>query len=347
MSDSGNKDNPPPSSRRTQRYQQQNVEQPHKRTLLKVLGIGAGLTGLGGIGLAWKTLTDPKTERATPAQSPTNSGFQFKPTPETAISQYENIKRRLHDLDKRMSLSSDSFKELAPAIGDIAIQFFCKEMDYDPKNYQGKINYLSDQEYKKAKIENANCIIDKVENDLAGVLVNRSEVNLNLDRILYPIQNQKIAIENPAIGLFGVIIHELFHVTTPLVPDPEDSSNLLRGLGILKPDPIHNKGDLTCHIAFRAQLEEAIVEDATVRLINKVGIGGISPSYESWVNRYRRGVVDRFFNGNNMPLLRLHQKSASIEFFRLIGEKLGVFSPEAQKQAGESYLTTLITQGIS
>lgn len=57
------------------------------------------------------------------------------------------------------------------------------------------------------------------------------------------------------------------------------------------------------------------------------------------------GVLDRFFDGDNRPLLRLHQQTKQEEFLKLIGEKYGA-PPDKATQIAENYLKNLIQQGI-
>lgn len=70
-----------------------------------------------------------------------------------------------------------------------------------------------------------------------------------------------------------------------------------------------------------------------------------SENYKTWVERYKIGVIERFFGGDNKPLLKLHQQSNPTAFFTLVGEKYGA-PPEKAAQAGEDYMQNLILQGI-
>lgn len=332
------------SSQRTQRYQQ---VQPESHGITRRGFLKGAVIGLGGLGLlGWAASRLFQTGNPESKPTPVPGRLSRTSTPESISSEYVSLKNQLHDLNQQARKDPEHFKELAPIIGSLAVGFFCKEMGYDPKNYQGKIKYLWNDEFQKDLRESSSCIINEDEYGYGRVGLDEQTVSINLNMILYDSPTTKTLQQDPGMSLFGDVVHELLHVSTPLLPDPESPTNKLRGLGVLKPDPQGNKGDMSCYSVFRQQLEEAVVEEANTVMLLKVGIGGIAPSYESWVQRYRMGVIDRFFQGDNKPLLKLQQQSNQIGFFSLVGEKLGVFSPVAQREAGEKYLATLITQGI-
>ena len=341
MSDRG-KEDPRPSSKRTQRYQQ-SPKEGHR--IGRGTFIAGGLAALGGGIWGLSRLFQTGNQEVKPILNPIHPSRTL--TPEPIKPEYLGLANQLRQLDQEVSRNPQDFKELAPKIGALAVEMFCKEMGYNPQNYEGRVSYLWNDEYQKALREGASCIITQDELSVGRASIDKNAVSINLDMVLYASITTQVLQESPGLNLFGAVIHELIHASAPLIPDPESPTGLdkLRGLGILKPNPQNNKGDLTCYDSFRSYLEEAVVEDATDRIQLKIGVGGVAPDYAVWIQRYRQGIVDRFFNGDNKPLLRLQQQSNSSAFFTLIGEKLGHSGPKARLE-GELYTTRLIEQGI-
>ena len=138
------------------------------------------------------------------------------------------------------------------------------------------------------------------------------------------------------VSLFGAVIHELHHLTTPILQNPssQNPEEKIRGLVRLKPDHTRNNNDLICYLINRIQLEEAVVEHSTQSMLAKLGI--VSPGvYARWVQAYQKGIVTKLFNGDHKSLLMLHQQTKPDEFFRLIGQKLGSDSEGAIKKGSE------------
>ncbi|TSC86369.1 MAG: hypothetical protein G01um10147_892 [Microgenomates group bacterium Gr01-1014_7] len=344
MSDRGKEVSPPPSSKRTQRYQQQ-VEQPNKRTLLKVLGIGGAAAALGGVGLAWKALSQPKSE--TPPRPPTSPPV---PTSTQELLPRETIQyyqRELQNLNQEVFRNPQSFKEIAPRIGNLAVAYFCSEMGYDPKEFEGRIKYLWSDDHKRIRLEESSCIIQNTPDDqYGGIMLDKDWLGVNLTTILYGFPHEGKPRGTAAITLFSTLIHELHHLKAPLLDDPEinEPGVKIRGVGRLRPVPGNSKTDLVCYEAVRKSLEEAIVEESTDRMVSKIGIGR-SPieDYSRWVSNYRRSILNPLFNGDNKPLLRLHQQSKPKELFELVGIKLGATKQTDARKMGEDYLVKVLS----
>lgn len=352
MSDSG-KEQPQPSSKRTQRYRQTQVEQPKKRTLLKVLGIGGATAALGGIGLAWRTLSQSQGQTdisrpATPSKPTPTEDF----LPRETIQYYQT---RLRDLDQEILRNPQAFKEIAPRIGQLAIKYFCDEMGYDPQRYAGKLFYEWYENYNKLYYEKANCVQtgNVREDNAAFTSYSNQEIVFNLNASLYSDPKNKILRSFPSLVLFHYAIHELLHASAPTKTLEireymlnKDVEMKQRGIGVLIPRPESSSDTGVCYSNARGPMEEAIVEDATQRMMAKLGAQTNTPNYDAWVQRYRREVIDRLFGGDHMPLLRLHQQTNQDEFFILIGKKLGYSDNQRAGQEGEKHMLLSINQGI-
>lgn len=354
MSDRG-KDNPPPSSKRTQRYTQQSqVEQPHKRILLKAGIAGAAVAALGGIGLAWRTFSQPQPRPETPR--PTT--LPPNPTRSENLLSRETIqyyKTQLDSLDQEIFKNPLAFKEIAPQVGQLAIKYFCDEMGYDPQRYAGKLFYEWYENYNSLYSEKANCVqTGNVSEDNAGFAsyIN-PEIFFNLNAALYSDPKNKTLRSFPSLALFHYAIHELLHASAPTkileikehMPN-KDVKMKQRGIGILIPREENSSDTGVCYSNARGPMEEAIVEDATQRMTAKLGAQTNTPNYDAWIQRYRTSVINRLFGGDHMPLLRLHQQTKQEEFFILIGNKLGYSDNQTAGQEGEKHMLLSINQGI-
>lgn len=307
----------------------QKRNQENRRNILKA-GLGIlGLTATGGLA---KILTSQ------------NSGERTPVTDEAAYYQ-----DRLKTLNQELSKNPAVFKEIAPRIGDLAIQYFSKEMGYDQKRFLGKIYYERDNQFMQRLQTLSGCITtNMIDDDVAKQVTGTHEIIVNLDKI-FNNSDQNGAL-NPSVALFGAVIHELLHAAPPILSIPGQESNRFRnhGFSLLRPDL---SGSATpgyeCTNSSRTQLEEAVVQEATARMTNKIGLPYPSDAeYDLWVNRYRDGILNKFFNGDNKPLLALHQQSQPDELFRTIGTKTGA-RPEEALQKGEQYLLSVLVTGKS
>ncbi len=334
-----NSPNQRPSSRKTQRYRQQgeHVDQS-KRNLLKILGVGGAAIAVGGTGVALKVLTTPTNG------GPDNSGYNKVSAYEGLTPENQAIRRQLEGFNREIIKNPAKMVELAPTIGAMGVEFFCKEMGYDQNRYKGRITYLSNTEYVKAKLEDSGCIETDTTDDEAGTIkIDQSDlVLINRDAILHRGSNRSLLNPQAAFDLFGTIIHELHHASSPVVDNPDNSSTKLRGMGILMPDPKSSRGGQICFATDRQQLEETVVQDSTDRMVKKLGIViNTGDDYRAWVQSYQTAVVDKLFGGDHKPLLALQQQTKPAEFLSLVGQKLGA-EPQDAKATGENYLIDAI-----
>lgn len=305
-----------------------------------MLGIGGTAVATGTVGLLWRA-SQPQPDNSRPL-SRNQPRFQEEPLSAESRNYY---KSQLATLEEEIQRSPESFKEIAPKVGNLAVRYFCSELGYPVSEYEGKIRYQWADEYNLTLQQETGCINTNTRDDTIGrIIVTANKLDINLSKILYDKIEKKEVQPEVAINLFGAVIHELHHLTSPLLPDLEssDPEQKIRGLGILRPDTSNNKGDLVCLRIARLQLEETVVEESTDRMLLKLGIDGSGIVYARWVSLYRTNVLDNLFGGDNKPLLQLHQKSKPVEFFALVGEKLDAPINQTQ-QAGEDYLANLLS----
>lgn len=330
------------SSKRTQRYQQQTQGVDEKRRMILKAGLGVGfLAATGGLGLKLfgrqESTPLPITSRSpeTTPRAETNKPIQLDK------DSREYYRRELDRLNKEAFANPSNFQELAPQIGKLAVAFFCSEMGYEPSWFDGKIWYMWSDKFIKTKEEESGCIKTNTKDDAFGfVLVEKDWLGINLSTHAYNTITKQPS-QFAAISLFGSLIHEMHHLYSPLVDDPGERGVKIKGIGKLKPNPKESKKDLVCYGASRISLEEAIVEESTQRMVAKLGIGTSPMEYTHLVVGYRR-VLDALFNGDNRPILRLHQQSKPNEIFELVGIRSGAKSKEDAKRMGEDYLTNAL-----
>lgn len=261
-------------------------------------------------------------------------GSKEPPSPEALI-------QKLQQLDREILSNPQQFPELAPEIGQLALNYFNKEMGYGPEKYTGQIHYLWREDFEKKRREaEKGCIEVDVRKEEEGFVVPDSQ-DIVLDL------TSALKTRNPAIITFMSILHELHHAIPPIVYlyDDEGNYGIINGVLVLVPSTDKSKPGLVCHEIMNGMLEEAIVQDSTNQMLKKMRLNlGSSPQYNLWEERYRKGIIDRLFKGDHKPLLELQQNSLLDEFTSLIGEKLGA-SPGQAFSAGKNYLVDVFENG--
>jgi len=335
--DTGNQEGTPLSKNELRRQRQATAQaklveeqstQTRRNFLKGVIATGVA-AATGGIG--WKIFGQSPTEG-----SSLSPGITAPSNHEQSLSKSYYI-QKLKEIDNQIIKSPDQLKELAPQVGSLAVTFFCAELGYNPRDYDGKLRFLWDVEYRQAGQSEAGCINTNTPDDEYGrVTPTGNRLDINISKILYDDLSKKIIGKDPVVSLFGAVIHELHHLTTPILQNPssQNPEEKIRGLVRLKPDHTRNNNDLICYLINRIQLEEAVVEHSTQSMLAKLGI--VSPGvYARWVQAYQKGIVTKLFNGDHKSLLMLHQQTKPDEFFRLIGQKLGSDSEGAIKKGSE------------
>lgn len=233
-------------------------------------------------------------------------------------------------------------EEYFPKIADLATAFFSRQMGYDRKRFEDSIFFLNENEF-------STIAYDKSCDDIPSPAVGAS-TPINEEKIY--IRKKRISeAKSPLLTTFSYILHELHHVSAPLekynppiqVTGLDKPVSYKRGLlaAILRDDE-KNTSEKECLdlYTYRINLDEAVVQDSTDRLLLLLGIA-MSHDYKEWVSLYRDNVLNRFYNGDNKELLSYQQKTQSSFFFQSVGEKLGVKEPHEQIDAGDNFLKNL------
>lgn len=259
---------PTPSSRRTQRYRSipHNADDPGRRNVLKLLAGGTVATITTAFGLNRLFQTEPGEPRK--SQPTPHSIF---PT-EGVRPEYLSLQNQLKQLDQEVIANPQNFKEIAPRIGTLAIEFFCKEMGYDPKKYEGRLRYQNNNEYQNSRANKSCITLDNNDDEFGRVQIDRDDLTINLEKVLYgkDLNNKRVQ-QYPAYSLVAILIHELHHLTAPVLPTA-DPQTKIKGMAAFIPNPEKDKPGFICYDSFRVQLEEAIVQDSTDRMTQKLGI---------------------------------------------------------------------------
>lgn len=167
--------------------------------MLKVIG-GTGLLGAIGWGASRlfqtgnpdTTSSRTRSTKAPPTTEPTRS----------LNSELQGYVDRLKAINQEIFAKPQNIKELAPKVGVIAVEYFCKELGYDPKKYEGRIRYETGQEYQKSREEESGCIErQNFEDEYARVYADSDSLTVNLDRVLYHDVKAKVLQPYPALSM--------------------------------------------------------------------------------------------------------------------------------------------------
>ncbi len=234
-------------------------------------------------------------------------------------------------------------EEYFPKIADLATAFFSRQMGYDKERFKNNIVFQNEDEF-------STIAYDKSCNDIPSPAVGAS-TPIDKEKIAYIRKKRINKANSPLLTAFSYVLHELHHVSAPLEKyDPpiqiiglDKPVSYKRGLlaAVLR-DGEKNTPEKECIdlYTYRINLEEAVVQDSTDRLLLLLEIA-MSHDYKEWVSLYRDSVLNRFYNGDNKELLSYQQKTQSSSFFQSVGEKLGIKEPHEQIDAGDNYLKSL------
>lgn len=249
-----------------------------RRHFLVQLGVAGLATGAAGLGI-------------------------WRPWEEGGNDEAKYYQTRLAELDEKI-VDVTSFEEVAPQVGELAVEYFSKEMGYDATRYQGKLHFLRNSDFIKRRQEISGCIeIQTKEDEFAFVNVSSQDMIFNLSlHLVFNARNNKLISTDHAQQLFAAVLHELHHVSAPITQQVDTTIPVRwRGLGFLEPKPEQAKPGDMCYDPVRVPLEEAIVTDSTNFMLKRLGLTDIvlrpSERYRKWTEKYRKMVIDKFFGG--------------------------------------------------
>lgn len=258
----------------------------------------------------------------------------------------------LRQLDSSIKGDAGQLEKLAPVIGEMAINYFCGELGYQRNQFPGTYHYEWQDDYIKNRDAEKYCSNSTDPIDQAAYTnLQANDTHFNLTRFFHDgSQISKLS----ATKLFSLALHEAHHNKAPFLDvnppqeTPDDSSKLKlfitkrRGFVVTSPNTKDKLPGRECYYTGFVPLDEAVVEDSTRRMINKLGFS-LKNSYDKWVDIYRSQIVDRFFNRNYLVPLRMHQRSDEVGFFSEIGRQLGSGQQRALSdlEVGQIYVGSL------
>lgn len=188
----------------------------------------------------------------------------------------------LKELDRTISGKPQELDELAPEIGEMAITYFCKEMDYKREDFPGTYSYEWEEQYIKKLDDLKTCTNSSISiYPLAYTNGKTNDSHFKLDGFLF--SGLEVS-KTPATKLFIVALHESHHNKAPLIAlDPpqeviDDSTHRKliiserRGFEVMSPSPQYNLPGKECLYKAFVPLEEGAVDDSTRTMIKKVRV---------------------------------------------------------------------------
>lgn len=266
----------------------------------------------------------------------------------------KELKSWLGNLDGVIYQNPVLFEGLVPQIGARAIDYFCKEMGYNPRRYDGKLFFHWDEEYQAVLAQNSGCIKGEPYGHFrsGGVVQFGSEaMHFNLTSLLFVDPLVKSIDHNAATTLFFAVTHEAHHATPPTItlPTPDrfidrelmQAVEMTRKKGLTSLVVVNPDGPTSdqCTQLYGTVAEEAVVEDSNLRMAQRLWLEPFSEGnmVHRAVRIYRDKVLNRWFPNHYRMLLDLQQQTKEQEFFALIGQKLGAGSKDAY-DVGYNYL---------
>lgn len=260
---------------------------------------------------------------------------------------------RIRNYDRILLANPTQIDDIAPKIQKEVAEIYCSTMpNCDPIEIVGRFNNQHKNEFDKDISKNSGCVDTKPETPLAYLPSSKKEIYFNLDAALMDSgTNQQIP--NPAEALAVGGLHELIHSDSVLIaPDPPDyillgngktvPAKYHRGFAALIDNPEYKspEGDI-CLSPVRGQLEESFAELYAVSEFSSTGLDISGSNYHNWVEIFRRGVLNTYFNGDYRALqINYHRPSRLRDFLKKIGEARGFKGDEAEKR-GDKYLADL------
>lgn len=273
---------------------------------------------------------------------------------ETAFKSPRHFLDALDNLDAQIAAKPEStLFSLNQAI-KMATRYFELEMGITPSSFTGNFSLEEESLFLKRMAEINGCVQPSDASEIHGYLdALDNTAHLNLDFILYKDRVRKIRRSNPTAFALAEAIHELHHLRPPLkkLATPEQfisphsktliPATLQKGVVSFAESPKDSLPGKTCLIRYRYQVEEAVAQDSTDRMLAKIGIRMVElGNYDTYVQIYRRMILDPLFAGDHRPLLSLQQSTEKARFFASIGSRLSI--PKGQEEkAGEDFLASL------
>lgn len=265
------------------------------------------------------------------------------------------LNEQLQDLDSKARENPGSFEEIAKKTVTLAINAFSGEYGYNAQEFKDRFSLERIRDFNSVFERERSCL-DEYRPAQGSAYNNAStnDIHISLDAYQYWDLGTRTLRLQPATLLFQGAVHELHHLKAPLlklepprrlpVSDKGDFVIVafVKGVNALSPVPELNYSGRKCFRKLGMFMEEAVVEDATLRIMGKYRIQSSDPSiYGVFVEKYRSAVIDRLFAGDHLPLLKLQQESRRNDFFAEIGRRIDPSNPDSLT-SGENYMLSIL-----
>lgn len=245
------------------------------------------------------------------------------------VNQTKNL---LYKWDEELKYNPQEREKYLRQSRDLAIAYFSRQMGYEPQSFQNRVELLGRKEFFEKYTDNTCNQETEFVPAFINVLDDKAFINKDDKGFAQSSDNLK--------RVFFATTHELFH----LAPPRKHYAEPIRALKIPKP-VTYEKGlaayslpdsNSECLTVYRTFLEEAVVDDATLRLIFPLSFN-VPTGHGNLSQIYRQEVL-KLYGGNHGELLGYHQRSDAEGFFRSIGEKIGGPGVMDASTLGSDYL---------
>lgn len=231
----------------------------------------------------------------------------------------------------------------AVQIANMAADAFCEDLGCDPNEFRNRIEFQNNEVYRKTYEEGSACKT-RLSSYKVAYTNSQNRIYANLDELVYADPSKTRIREDAAQQIFEMSVHEKHHARTKRVPHVAPkvtTKDLIADKGVLSfyVDTQDSKPGQVCERIIRVGLDEAIVQDSTIRVLFKRNIKPAINAYPEHVKVYRDKLIGLFRGDHREPLL-IQQSSRPPELSRRVGELLGYASVD-QYRYGELHLFNL------
>lgn len=234
----------------------------------------------------------------------------------------------------------DKMDEYLPNIANLAIAYFSKEMSDIFPDQKQKYEALKNRVQVEFLSNEAFCNRWREENLVAcnaiGIVHIKDDTTITI--------NKDLSMRNKRVEVFFLdLLHEQFHLAATRREYPEGKQTFAI------PEPVRYERGLIAAsetngnlVRYGVALEEAIVNHASFKLMERIGInivGSGSADVDNWVKKYKDEILS-LYNDNFVELLGYHQQTQQEEFFRSIARhKFGSgLSKEQEVEEGNRFV---------
>lgn len=240
------------------------------------------------------------------------------PTEPLFSGEIEETKAYLTTWEEEVKQNPSLKKERMEDAAQLAIAFFNNQLGYPSDRFTGQVFLLSNAEYCQKATECGQareCTAPTTQQGFTSGFQDKAFIN-----------KESFIFGPPIIRAFAFVLHELGHLDPPTIkynrtlePGSDGFISHEKGLvfylrvkGVNIPDE--------CLPGINFPIEEAVNHDAITRMLDLLDIRVPDPKYDSYVQIYRKFILDDLYEGDPQPLLDLQKKSNRLAFVRSVGE---------------------------